>query len=91
MIDNRQNQPVASPYRQVNINVDIDYEHLTDAIEGYELIMQEGVLRHMGEILTVPEYADQICQLAALMQEVRKALELPPEPEPEPMTEEADV
>ncbi len=67
---------------QVNINMDITYEDLVDAINGYELILQEGVLRHMGELLTVEEYAHQVCKLAALIQEVRSALERPPVAEP---------
>lgn len=67
---------------RVNINMDITYEQLVDAIEGYDLILQEGVLRHMGELLTDKEYAHQVCQLAALMQEVRSALERPPVSEP---------
>ena len=63
---------------RVNVSFDISYEELMRAIEGWDLVLQEGVLMHMGDLLTSREYANQVCQLAALMQEVRSALERPP-------------
>ena len=69
---------------RVNVNFDIGYEELMRAIEGYELILQEGVLMHMGPLLSEREYANQVCLLASLMQQVRAALLLPPVQEEDP-------
>lgn len=71
---NSRELPANIALSQVNINMDVSYGDLVDAINGYELILQEGVLRHMGELLTVEEYAHQVCQLASLMAQVRGAL-----------------
>lgn len=73
--------------RRVDVHFDITYEELVRALEGWELVLQEGILMGMAQTLTAPEYANQVCQLAAVMQQVRSALLQPPVPDPEAVPE----
>lgn len=61
-------------YSTVTVNFDITYEDLLEAIEGWELVLQEGVIQHADEVLGCRKFANQVCMLAMVMSEVRQAL-----------------
>lgn len=80
---NLENLPIDLDCTPISINFEINYGSLMAAIEGWEIVLQEGIIQHMSDILGVDKYSYRVSQLAALVEKIRQFQIPTPAPNPD--------
>lgn len=79
---NLENLPANIDFTPISVNFEIEYGSLMAAIEGWEIVLQEGIIRYMSDTLSVDKYSYRVSRLAELMENIREFLIPMPAPNP---------